>query len=89
MISEMVDRGFEARSAGRRLVRMPTSRPSLAPSWVIGTPEMRYFLHGSERFICGWPVRAVIGFTLSAPRTLDRSPPSDACSSEMRQVPCG
>ncbi len=26
-----------------RLVRMPTSRPSLPPSSVIGTPEIRYF----------------------------------------------
>ena len=26
-----------------RFVRMPTSRPSLLPSSVIGTPEIRYF----------------------------------------------
>ena len=31
-----------------RLVRMPTSRPSLLPSSVIGTPEMRYFFISSS-----------------------------------------
>ena len=31
-----------------RLVRMPTRRPSLRPSSVIGTPEMRYFFISSS-----------------------------------------
>src|SRR5688572_20063695 len=64
-----------------RLVRMPTSRPSLLPSSVIGTPEMRYCCIRSRASARVLVAASVIGLTIiPLSERLTRST-SAACSS--------
>ncbi len=64
-----------------RLVRMPTSRPSLLPSSVIGTPEMRYFFISSSASKMRWAGESVIGSTIMPLSERFTRSTSDACSS--------
>ncbi len=63
---------------------MPTSRPSLLPSSVIGTPEMLYFFIRSSASKIRWVGESVIGSTIMPlSERLTRST-SEACSSIVR-----
>ena len=63
-----------------RFVRMPTSRPSLLPSSVIGTPEMRYFFISSSASSIRLVGESVIGSTIMPLSDRLTRSTSDACS---------
>ena len=62
-------------------MRMPTSRPSLLPSSVIGTPEMRYFCISSSASRISASGATVIGLTIMPLSDRLTRSTSRACSS--------
>ena len=64
-----------------RLVRMPASRPSLLPSSVIGTPEMRYCCIRSSASASVLVAASVIGLTIIPLSERFTRSTSAACSS--------
>ena len=63
---------------------MPTSRPSLLPSSVIGTPEIRYFFINSSASKIRLLGERVIGLTIMPLSDRFTRSTSDACSSTVR-----
>ena len=63
---------------------MPTSRPSLFPSSVIGTPEIRYFFIRSSASWMRFFGDSVIGLTIMPLSDRLTRSTSDACSSTVR-----
>jgi hypothetical protein len=63
---------------------MPTSRPSLLPSCVIGTPEIRYFFISSRASKMRLEGESVIGLTIIPLSDRFTRSTSDACSSTDR-----
>ena len=64
VITSPIGRSMRRSKRRSRLVRMPTSRPSVLPSSVIGTPEMRYFFISSRASTMRLEGASVIGLTI-------------------------
>ena len=83
MMSEIGRSRFDSKRRSR-LVRMPTSLPSLLPSAVIGTPEIRYFFIRSSASKIRLVGESVIGLTIMPLSERFTRSTSDACSSTVR-----